>query len=1775
MFLLACLVLAKAETVQIGSGESHNRGVPLLTNWNYSFTQQIYTVAEIGTTGNITSIAFKIVEDPGQSRNIDIYLVKTNKSTFSSGTDFIPVSESDKVFSGEVNFTATGWTTIEFSKTFSYDGSANLCVTVNDHTGSYVYGTARYWYTTEGESQAIYRYNDSYGAYDPASPGSTASNASEASQLLAYKSQIQLTFDDGGGSGEVVHVGSGEETNLPTPFNSNFYYTYSQQIYAPSEIGKTGTITSIAFNAVKTLDGSTTPQTRNLDIYLVETDKSSFSSETDWITDISEADKVFSGSVTFPIGGWTTINFNKPFQYNGTGNLCVIVNDKTGVCGNNQAIEWLVYRRTFCHCLFWLGTSVSNTVDLASPPTNNSNRTISTNQIQLTFAGGGGGSGSGVVQIGSGEQTSNHLPTYSFYNYSLSEQIYTKEELGGAKDLTSVSFYNTNTAKTRDIDVYLVPTSKTSFESTTDWVNVTEADKVFSGEVAFESGEWTTITFQKTYSYNGSSNLVLVVDDNTGSYESGSSSFLVYDATSQALRVYSDPTNYDPTNATSYSGTTMNVKNQVKFGFTGGGDSETPIHSIYVNGYDSPVAGQNSQDHLNLTIPSDANYQIYDDNDYESGWYDDDEAGWFSGTFVEGTNYSLCIRFKANAGYYFADDCAFYINGGTELVDFDNCSIYKDIHKAVIWSVTTPAIESVEPDFIEIGSGENTNNGLPTTSFYNYSLSQQIYTKEELGSAKELTSVSFFNTSSAKTRNIDIYLVPTSKTSFESETDWVNVTEADKVFSGEVTFESNQWTAIGFQKAFSYNGSSNLVLVVDDNTGSYKGSASFLVFDAPNQAIRAFTDNTNYNPTSASGITGTIVNVKNQVRFNEAGISYAPSSLAVSNIQWNSATITWESTFSTFTLQYKPASSSEWTTISSITAKTYTLTGLDQSTTYNVRVQVEGYDDFATTTFTTLVRFTAPTDLKVLSVTPYGAVIKWTDNCGASAWQIAVDDVENITEASHNPFILTGLMPGTEYRIAVRSVMEEDGEQLCSAWSNAVSFTTSIPNPQPEISSVTPTPTSATITWEGQSDSYKVRYRKISGAEYNFEDGTMQGWTTIDADGDEYDWVLGSATSGIYLTGNIPNGGNKGSQEFVTSGSYSNVANSALTPDNYLVSPKVTLGGSITFYACAQDAKYPYEHFGVAVSTSGNTDPADFVTIKEWTMTATGSPSSRRKVQGSWGYYGVDLSAYAGQQGYVAIRHFDSSDNFLLNVDDINILEPGEEDEGEEWQTIDVNGTTATIEGLDPSTSYEFEVLGIMQNQPDASTGIHSFSTLELNPVPTDVAVKTTPTTADISWTAYGDNYRVQYRALGQLKTYLSEDFESGSISGWTTVNLKSGSKLYVDDGNLIFGFIYTSDPPQYLISPMLNGITEEATLEFHYRNYSSGYPESFKVGYSTATNAISDFTWSTEVTVDADVDWHEYTQSVPAGTKYIAIQCTSDDQYIFLIDNIAVYFRSEAAESEWQERWTTDPNIVLTGLEKTTEYEFKIESYISGVDEPAVTDVMTFVTKDDIIDLALDNNGDNEDAIFQHLGAFANVTINNLTFESGKWQGICLPFDVDVEDSPLAGADVRTFESESYADNKLSLNFLTPLTEMKAGMPYIVKLEGSNLVNPTFENVTISTSSQYISKENCAFMCAGYKFVTSDGDYDSYLRLTGSTGIDLQFILTGDYLQAFEPYFYFFTSANAYDEVILNTGDLITGLKTTDNSQQTTEIYNLAGMRLAKKQKGINIVNGKKVLVK
>lgn len=124
------------------------------------------------------------------------------------------------------------------------------------------------------------------------------------------------------------------------------------------------------------------------------------------------------------------------------------------------------------------------------------------------------------------------------------------------------------------------------------------------------------------------------------------------------------------------------------------------------------------------------------------------------------------------------------------------------------------------------------------------------------------------------------------------------------------------------------------------------------------------------------------------------------------------------------------------------------------------------------------------------------------------------------------------------------------------------------------------------------------------------------------------------------------------------------------------------------------------------------------------------------------------------------------------------------------------------------------------------------------------------------------------------------------TISDWTA---RTGDKSMV---------AFASDAApwnnDWLISPKIQLISGGAELSFYAKSCDTRYgDEKFKVYISTTGTAISNFTAiSPEITTPADATWHKYTYDLSAysgTTIYVAIQCTSQDQFGFAIDDFKV----------------------------------------------------------------------------------------------------------------------------------------------------------------------------------------------------------------------------------------------------------------------------------------------
>lgn len=144
-------------------------------------------------------------------------------------------------------------------------------------------------------------------------------------------------------------------------------------------------------------------------------------------------------------------------------------------------------------------------------------------------------------------------------------------------------------------------------------------------------------------------------------------------------------------------------------------------------------------------------------------------------------------------------------------------------------------------------------------------------------------------------------------------------------------------------------------------------------------------------------------------------------------------------------------------------------------------------------------------------------------------------------------------------------------------------------------------------------------------------------WKFIDADGDGYNWAI-SHSDEIK--------GHKNSSGLAISASYINNYG-PLTPDNWMVLPAMALPeGSnliLSWYEKGQDSNYAAEKYSVYISTTGNT-------VEDFTTAAANFTATK-----NWVGRNVELSQYAGQTVYIAFRHHDVTDMYMLDIDDIKI----------------------------------------------------------------------------------------------------------------------------------------------------------------------------------------------------------------------------------------------------------------------------------------------------------------------------------------------------------------------------------------------------------------------------------------------------------------------------------------------------------------------------------------
>ena len=655
------------------------------------------------------------------------------------------------------------------------------------------------------------------------------------------------------------------------------------------------------------------------------------------------------------------------------------------------------------------------------------------------------------------------------------------------------------------------------------------------------------------------------------------------------------------------------------------------------------------------------------------------------------------------------------------------------------------------------------------------------------------------------------------------------------------------------------------------------------------------------------------------VVVREAPSCLPVSGLTVSNVAARTATLTWSGDADGYTI-YDMRDTSAYEYANDTTVVLY---ALNPETAYTFGVTANcGSDesDMRTVSFTTAISCPAPTNLAAALTPGNGTVatLSWHEAGEAAEWQICIDgDMENLIDVTDTAYDMTGLTPEQAVTAKVRAICGADDT---SAWSSTITFT--------------------------PTDAFSV---------------TVNDGTTTN------DYV---PIYGLYVDNNIHS-------QFII-------------PAADLSAMTYGIVNKLTFYASNANVPWTNASFEVYLTETEATGVSSLNAVSDMTQVYTGSLSIvNNKMEVTlatpYTYMGGNLlvafeqptsGSYASSSWYGVSATGASMGGYGTSVSQKNFLPKMTIDyiPGEEPSCFPVSGLAASDISTDEAT--------LTWTGDASSYNVYSISGTDtlLYQTVSDTTTIITDLTAMTSYT-YGvrsvcgsdssDLRTVSFRtACSTVALPYTEDFENG-IDCWTMVDCASGTNVVANDsyttyaysGTHAFKFAYNTNPPQYLISPELTGGEDGVQVSLMYK-VGGSYTESFVLGYSTTTNETSAFTWLTEQTGLTNQTYEAYTGYLPAGTKYVAVKYTANDQLSLYIDSlvfspisadfcfpvaglavdtatansVTISWTGDAASYDVYNGTalvgsTTDTFYTVSGLTASTAYTFGVQAICSATD--------------------------------------------------------------------------------------------------------------------------------------------------------------------------------------------------------------------------------------------------
>ena len=651
----------------------------------------------------------------------------------------------------------------------------------------------------------------------------------------------------------------------------------------------------------------------------------------------------------------------------------------------------------------------------------------------------------GTFVVADGSETSGEVPLNTYYaDYFLRCQtIYPEAMLAGiaGKDIQGITYYLSETPEISidgTFEVRIGTSASASFGSE-EWLDVSSFQVVYTGVLDLSS-ETMTINFTTPFAYTGG-NLVIEVSETRVSSDYDFSGFIGMESSGASLvgnddEDYSaiEPSTLDFIPKTGFivpvscAAPTINSivadVTSATLSWTENGSASVWQYKLNDNGWvdittPSPytITGLTQNTEYSLQLRSSCgtdneSFPVTETFTTEIACADVVDAiithnsqtaiaiEWTINTSVGGASTEVEVSYKeADATDWITTTTTgsnYVFTGLTEGTAYtfrikNICG--DDMANAVVLNATTPICGELV--------GSEASNVLPVYNYYNYSYTQFIYTANETGSFGSFDNISFyFNGNYDSTRIVDVYIADIDGASLSGG--FIDIAEFTQVASDYEWTVTNGWSEIPLSSAFEHTAGKDIVVAINDKTGSYVSGYGIERSFACHSGSGAYlyNDNSAYNPENPGNANNS--DLVPNIRFNTTCNSTCTAPIAhLENVTTNTVTVAWTplGDESSWSAEYRAAGETEWVVANNnVTVTTYTFTNLASSSDYAIRIGANCGDQ------TSYASLNASTACDIVSVTTESSYIQTFDaitsgipNCweqeasSSSEWESAAD----------------------------------------------------------------------------------------------------------------------------------------------------------------------------------------------------------------------------------------------------------------------------------------------------------------------------------------------------------------------------------------------------------------------------------------------------------------------------------------------------------------------------------------------------------------------------------------------------------------------------------------------------------------------------------------------------------------------------------------------------------------------------------------------------------------